>query len=113
MVLKWYILYINRGNLGNIPQEGGIFQTGLMKFDATMKFISKFGYFKIFFAFLVKYLHTNDDNIANQDILSSWGGYVFEENTTYVLSHNWFLTISGGCQWSKPVTAQQTSCSTS
>ena len=83
MVLKWYILYKNRRNLGNIPQEGGIFQTAHRNFDATMKFISKFGYFKIFFAFLVKYPHTNDDNIANQDILSSWGGYVFDENTTY------------------------------
>ena len=30
MVLKWYILYINRGNLWNIPQERGIFQTGPM-----------------------------------------------------------------------------------
>ena len=83
MVLKWYILCINMKNLGNIRQEGGIFQAGPMNFDATMKFISKFGYFKIFFASLVKYTHTNDDNVANQDILSSWGGYVFDENTTY------------------------------
>ena len=83
MVLKWYILYINRWNLGNIPHEGGIFQTGHTNFDATMTFISKFRYFKIFFAILVKYPHADDDNIANQDILSSWGGYVFDENTTY------------------------------
>ena len=83
MVLKWYILYKNRRNLGNIPQEGGIFQTAPMKFDATMKFISKFGYFKIFFTFLVKYPHTNDDNIANQDILSSWVGMFLIKNTTY------------------------------
>ena len=83
MVLKWYILYIFRGNLGNIPHEEGIFQLRPMNFDTTMNFISKFGYFKIFFAFLVKYPHTNDDDIANQDILSSRGGYIFDENTTY------------------------------
>jgi hypothetical protein len=59
------------------------FSDGTMNFHATVKFISKFGYFKIFFAFLVKYPHTNDDDISNQDILSSLGGYVFDENTTY------------------------------
>ena len=48
-----------------------------MNFDATMKFISKFGYFKIFFAFLVKYPHTNEHDIANQDILSTWAGVYF------------------------------------
>ena len=37
------------------------------------------GYFKIFFAFLAKYYHTNDDSIADQDILSGWGGYVFDK----------------------------------
>ena len=70
MVLKWHILYINRGNLQNIPHEGGIFQTGPMNFVATMTFISKFGYFKICLPFLVKYPHTNYDNIAIQDISS-------------------------------------------
>ena len=39
IVLKWYISYINRGNLGNIPEEGGIFQMGPMNLDVTMKFI--------------------------------------------------------------------------
>ena len=41
-----------------IAQKGGIFQMVPMIFDTTMKFISKFGYFKIFFAFLVKYPRT-------------------------------------------------------
>ena len=33
---------------GIYHRMGGIFETGPMNDDATMKFISKFGYFKIF-----------------------------------------------------------------
>ena len=57
---------------------------GRMNFDATMKFISKFEYLKIFFAFLAKYSHTDYDNIADiKTFCQSWGGCVFDENTTY------------------------------
>ena len=37
------------------------------------------GYLKIFFAFLVKYYNTNDDSIADQDILLGWGGCIFDK----------------------------------
>ena len=111
MVLKWYILYINGGNLQNIPQKGGNFQTGPMNFDATMKFISKFGYFKIFFSFQLNILTpTVTILLINTFFQVGVGTFLMKiPLTRHVLSHNCFLTISGGCQRSKPVTAQQTS----